>query len=105
ACGNGAYAIALAQADPSRHVVAVDYAEDNIAAGRAAAAAMGVGDRITWHCAPVWDFTTGAASAWCEALIADYGPSFDGVWCGEFLEHIADYRGLIRVLESLCAEN
>lgn len=95
ACGNGAFAVGLALADPERHVTAVDYAQANIDAGRAAAEARGVADRITWVCAPVWDFDANAPAAW----LGEAG-TFDGLWCGEFLEHVVDCVGLVNALEA-----
>lgn len=103
ACGSGAYPIALALADPERHVVAVDYAAGNIEAGRAAAVEMGVADRITWVCAPVWDMETQQPSAWLQQALETEAGAFDGLWCGEFIEHVVDCTGLIDALDALVA--
>lgn len=98
ACGNGAFAIRLALADPDRHVTAVDYAQANIDAATAAAVEFGVADRITFICAPVWDMDTQQPSAFLEAQPA---AQFDGLFCGEFIEHVANCTGLATALERL----
>lgn len=100
ACGSGAFPIALALADPDRHVTAVDYAEANIAAGRAAAEAVGVADRITWIAAPVWNYNTGSISEWMRAFVAEHLATFDGAFCGEFLEHVEDCSALVRAIDA-----
>lgn len=97
ACGSGAFALALAQADPARHVTAVDYSEGNIAAGQAAADVLGVADQITWICAPIWDFSAQGPSPWLTSLAPQV---FDGVWCGEFLEHVIDAPAVVRHLSA-----
>jgi 2-polyprenyl-3-methyl-5-hydroxy-6-metoxy-1,4-benzoquinol methylase/glycosyltransferase involved in cell wall biosynthesis len=99
ACGSGAYALALAQADPTRRIVAVDYAQGNIDALRSAAEALGLTSQIEAICAPVWDFDTGGPSAWLTAYLAAHAGTFDGLWCGEFIEHVADCTGLVTTLE------
>ena len=85
---------------PTVHVTAIDYAQGNIDAGRQAAEQLGVADRITWICAPVWDFAEGRLSDWWQTFAAE-GRRFDGLWCGEFIEHVADCSGLIDALESV----
>lgn len=100
ACGSGAYALGLARANPAMHVTAIDYAQGNIDAGRKAAEQLGVADRITWICAPVWDFATGTFSEWWQTFAAE-GPRFNGLWCGEFVEHVSDCTALIDGLESV----
>lgn len=94
ACGNGTFAIALAQANPACHVVGVDYAQGNVDVARAAAIELGVGDRCTFVCAPAYDFETHEPATGLSALIAEHGP-FDGVFVGEFLEHIANVQGFL----------
>lgn len=100
ACGSGAFALALAQADPNRTVVALDYAEGNILAGRKAAAEMGLADRIQFLQIPIWDYADQMINAEFDRFLDSCG-SFDGLWCGEFLEHVAGASLLIDALESV----
>lgn len=93
ACGNGAMALALAQHNPALHVVGVDYAPGNIEVARQVAAEMGMADRCTFLCAPIYDFATHQPTPDLLAL-RDHGP-FDGVFIGEFLEHIANVSGFL----------
>lgn len=97
ACGNGAYAIALAQANPAARIVAIDYAEGNIALARHVANELGVADRITFLTAIAYDYTTHAPHPDLAPLLQQHGP-FDGVFVGEFLEHIANVQGLLQAL-------
>lgn len=96
ACGNGAIAILLAQADARRTVVAADFSDANIAAARAAAESFGVADRITFVHAPVWDMAQQQPSPWLDGLAPH---TFDGAVCGEFLEHLLDPSGMIAAIE------
>jgi len=101
ACGSGAYPVALALADPTRHVVAVDYAAGNIASGRHAAEVKGVADRITWAEGSAWDMANQRPSEWLAGALQTDAGTFDGLWCGEFLEHVVDCSGLVRTLDRL----
>lgn len=94
ACGNGTFAIALAQSNPACHVVGIDYAAGNIDVARAAAMELGVGGRCTFIAAPAYDFETHQPADGLGALIAAHGP-FDGVFVGEFLEHLANVQGFL----------
>lgn len=98
ACGNGSFAILLAQADPDRRVTAVDFSPANIEAARRAAETLGVADRITFVCAPVWDMDNQKPSDW---LLSQPSATYDGLFCGEFLEHVASTTGLVNALERL----
>jgi 2-polyprenyl-3-methyl-5-hydroxy-6-metoxy-1,4-benzoquinol methylase len=100
ACGNGSMAMALAQANPNAHVVGVDYAQGNIDVATRAAAQLGLGDRCTFVCAPVYDYTTHKPHAGLGALVTRYGP-FDGVFIGEFLEHIANVTGFLNAVHQM----
>lgn len=102
ACGNGAYAIAIAKAYPEIRVTAIDYSHPNIDAGLAAAVDYGVADRIEFICAPVWDFDTRSFSSWWEDYAARTGRVFDGLWVGEFIEHVSECRTLVDGLEQVC---
>lgn len=91
ACGNGAFAILLAEADPTRTLVALDYSAKNIEVAKAAAARHGVADRIDFQHAVVCDLESGA-------LEAEIGAAYDGVFLGEFCEHVA---GVTRLLNEV----
>lgn len=95
ACGNGAFALALALADPTRHVVGIDYATENIRVAREAAAEMGVADRCTFIAGAAYDFATHQAHPDLDQALA-LGP-FDGVFAGEFCEHTANLGWLMSV--------
>lgn len=99
ACGPGAFALALAQADPTRTVVGVDFSPRNIERATAAAEALGLADRVTFHCASVWDFDR-QAPVWLATAPAR---TFDGVFCGEFLEHVAEAHGLLAAIDGVAA--
>lgn len=88
ACGNGAFAIMLAEADPTRKVHAIDYSAQNIDVATAAAERHGVADRIRFEHATVCSLETGALQM---PLSADY----DGVFLGEFCEHVAGVQRLL----------
>lgn len=103
ACGNGAFAIGLARQYPHLHIFGIDYSEGNIARAKAGAITAGVADRVTFVHAPVWDFERQCLDRLAHALVEANGP-FDGMFAGEFLEHIADAPGLIDSLESLVAD-
>ena len=94
ACGNGAFALALAQADPARRVVGVDYSEANIAVARETAAALGVADRCTFVQGAIYSYKTHTAHETLLDELAALGP-FDGVFVGEFCEHIAGVDGFL----------
>ncbi len=101
ACGNGACALALVRQYPDLKVTAIDYAEDNIRKANAAAERLGLADRVEFIAAPVWDFATAGLSDWWQRFVKDRGRAFDGLWCGEFVEHIADCATLIDGLEAV----
>jgi glycosyltransferase involved in cell wall biosynthesis/SAM-dependent methyltransferase len=101
ACGNGAFAIAMALTDETRHVVGIDYAEGNIDVARKAAAEAGVADRCTFLMGAAYDFTTHDTHPDLEQALA-LGP-FDGVFAGEFCEHTADLGWLMSVHRAVTA--
>ena len=84
ACGNGAFAILLAEADAARTVVGIDYSRQNMDAAKAAADRHGVSARVEFRHATICDLDSGAVQA---DLLADVRP--DAVFIGEFLEHVA----------------
>lgn len=89
ACGNGAFALLLAQRDPQVRIVGLDYSAANIAKARETAARIGVADRVTFIEAAVYDFAS-HTSRLAEAVFqaGHAGTPFDGAFIGEFLEHI-----------------
>lgn len=89
ACGNGAFALLLAQRDPQVRIVGLDYSAANIAKARETAARIGVADRVTFLEAAVYDFAS-HTSRLAEAVFqaGHAGTPFDGAFIGEFLEHI-----------------
>jgi glycosyltransferase involved in cell wall biosynthesis/2-polyprenyl-3-methyl-5-hydroxy-6-metoxy-1,4-benzoquinol methylase len=110
ACGNGAGAIAIAQANPAVRVVGIDYAAGNIAKARAAAAAAGVADRCRFHVGTVYDFETQRTRDLWEILDTAVDENdgqdlrFDGLFVGEFLEHVAECSELVAALEAYLRE-
>lgn len=106
ACGNGAFALGLALQNPDMQVVGIDYAQGNIDRAKKAAEEAGLSDRCTFYQSVVWDFNHARmAQGWnvvpvneqehtCEIL-----GGFDGVFCGEFLEHVSDAAALIDGIE------
>lgn len=104
ACGNGAFAIALAQRFPHLRIVGLDYAPNNIAVATKTAADLGLSERVTFYEAAVWDLPQGRPAhlpvAVSQALA---GLTFDGAFVGEFLEHVADCTGLVDHLETYLA--
>lgn len=107
ACGNGAFAIGLALAHPTVRVLGLDYAAGNIDLATAAAARAGVGDRCEFLRLTVYDFDTLAMhqefGAWAVRAAAQ-GQRFDGLFVGEFVEHVADCTMLVDALEQVLAE-
>lgn len=101
ACGNGAGAIAFALTHPSLKVTGLDYAPDNIRRARDAAERAGVGDRCTFETCTVYDFDAQRMHADWQAFIARTETTFDGLFVGEFLEHVADATGLVEALEAV----
>jgi glycosyltransferase involved in cell wall biosynthesis/2-polyprenyl-3-methyl-5-hydroxy-6-metoxy-1,4-benzoquinol methylase len=99
ACGNGSFALALAWANPTIAVHGVDFSDANIARARAAAEAAGIADRVTFQSLTVYDFDRHTLHAEMDAFLAEQAGTFDGVFCGEFIEHVANYRALIDGLE------
>jgi 2-polyprenyl-3-methyl-5-hydroxy-6-metoxy-1,4-benzoquinol methylase len=101
ACGNGSFALSMAEAHPTLRVLGIDYAAENIKRAQRAAEELGLADRVTFRCMPIWDFAVDAFSAEWRAFVAETGRQFDGLWCGEFVEHVADCTSLIDGLEAV----
>ena len=100
ACGNGSFAIALAKADPERHVVAVDYAPQNIRLAQEAAERMGVAHQITFLAEAVYSYDTHTADPVVLDHLRLYG-LYDGVFIGEFLEHTSGVTSLLSSLSDV----
>jgi glycosyltransferase involved in cell wall biosynthesis/2-polyprenyl-3-methyl-5-hydroxy-6-metoxy-1,4-benzoquinol methylase len=104
ASGNGAFALAIALKYPAAHITAVDFSPGNIVKAEAAAKELGLSDRVTFVCAPVWDFASQQPSTWLRQQIAsadETGPHYDGLFVGEFIEHIADCSGFVDAIEQV----
>ena len=97
ACGNGAFAIMLAEAEADRTVTAIDYSAQNIDVAKVAAERHNVADRVDFRHDVVCDLETGALNA--ESLAGVAG--VDGLFLGEFIEHVA---GSPRLLNDLAAK-
>ncbi len=100
ACGNGAFAIALVEADPKRTVLGLDYAAGNIEVARKAAMRRKCNDRTGFECQAICDQATG------EITLPE-GVSYsghDGVFLGEFCEHIAGVQTLLRGVRELVGD-
>ena len=104
ACGNGAGAIAMALANSTQHVVGIDYAVANIEHAQTAAETAGVADRVSFICAPVWDIVADAPAPGAAALLQGLGGTFDGLFVGEFVEHVVDCARLIDFLDTFVAD-
>lgn len=94
ACGNGAFAILLAEADAERTVTAIDYSAQNIDVAKIAAERHRVAERVDFRHDVVCDLETGAlkTSALDNMLLPD------GLFMGEFLEHVAGSPRLLNEL-------
>lgn len=97
ACGNGTFALSIAQTNPTAHILGIDYAQGNIDIAIETAKLLGVSDRCTFLCAPAYDFERHDADATFVGLLAHHGP-FDGVFIGEFLEHTVNVQGLLSAI-------
>ncbi len=101
ACGNGAFAIALCQANATVHVHGLDYSKSNIERARDGAIRAGVADRCTFEQVTVYDFDRHLLHndfvAW---LACRTQADFDALFVGEFIEHVANYRDVIDGLET-----
>lgn len=99
ACGNGAFAIMLALARPDRRVIGVDYSQQNVDVARVAAERHGVSDRVAFYCQTLCSLETGAIDA--DAIPIPQGGPYDGVFLGEFCEHVAGVETLLNDVAGL----
>jgi 2-polyprenyl-3-methyl-5-hydroxy-6-metoxy-1,4-benzoquinol methylase len=104
ASGNGAHALRLARVDPNVQIVGVDFSAQNIEKATATAIAIGVADRVTFLQVPVYDFDTQDITDEWRAFITEQQGTFDAVFIGEFLEHVANYAALINSVETACQD-
>ncbi|HEX7767071.1 MAG TPA: glycosyltransferase, partial [Nitrospira sp.] len=109
ACGNGSFALHLAQLHPEIRVHGIDYSPANIAMAQATAEKIGVADRITFEVGTIYDFDKHELHAdWKNFLVnmAVGGVKpFDGLFVGEFVEHVANTQALVDGLEEALAPN
>jgi SAM-dependent methyltransferase len=107
ACGNGAGAIRFAMEHPHLHVVGIDYAEGNIEHARDGGRTGRCGRSLHVRRRAGLGLRSGRPHAdaitTLTALAAAVGP-FDGLFVGEFVEHVADCGALVDFLETFCAE-
>ena len=104
ACGNGAFAIGLALAHPTIHVHGLDYAQGNIDLARKTAERAGVADRVTFERRTIYDFDAQAIHHDWSEFAAAHAREFDGLFVGEFVEHVADTPMLVDALEATLAD-
>ena len=104
ACGNGAFALSFAQANPQCHVVGIDYAQGNIDVATETARMLGLSDRVTFLCAPAYDFESHQPDPHFVTLIRR-GEKFDAVFIGEFLEHIVNVQGFLDAIHPALTPN
>jgi glycosyltransferase involved in cell wall biosynthesis/predicted RNA methylase len=103
ACGNGAFALSLAMADPKVIVHGLDYSAENIARAQEAAIRANVADRCTFETLTIYDFDRQTMHAdwqtWLTDRVRSRAPRFDGAFIGEFIEHVANHRAVIDGVE------
>lgn len=104
ACGNGSAAICFARQYPALRIHGLDFSAANIRRARDGAERAGVGDRCTFEQVTVYDFDRQALSEEWAAWSLGQAETFDGLFVGEFLEHVANGAGLIDGLESVLRE-
>ena len=99
ACGNGSAAIAFTRRYPMLRIHGLDFSAANILRAREGAARAGVGERCTFEQVTVYDFDRQALSDEWQTWRQDRVGTFDGLFVGEFLEHVANATDLIDGLE------
>lgn len=107
ACGNGSFAIALARLHQTVRVFGLDYSAANIERAREGAERAGVADRCTFTQCTVYDFDRQDLHAEWTAFAdghAALGWRFDGLFVGEFIEHVGNYQAVIDGLEAVLVD-
>jgi len=100
ACGNGAFAISLAMMNPTVKVHGIDYSGPNIAAAKKAAETAGFADRVTFERVTVYDFDRQEMHGEWYDFKQKHRHAFDGMFVGEFIEHVAKCDLLVDSLET-----
>jgi len=104
ACGNGAFAIALALANTTVRVCGFDYSPANIERAKDAAERAGVADRCDFFVRSVYDFDTQTMHADWTEIVKTCPGLYDGMFVGEFVEHVGQCTLLIESLELVLAD-
>lgn len=102
ACGNGSFAIGLAQHNPNVRVYGLDYSQANIDRATEAAVRAGVSDRCTFDRVTVYDFDTQQLHHEWHGFVKGF--PFDGLFVGEFVEHVANCTGLVDGIEKVLTD-
>lgn len=95
ACGNGAFALRKLRDDPDARIVGLDYSAENIRRATLAADTLGVTDRASFVCAPVYDYATHTPTI-SPGL---FDRTFDAAFLGEILEHLQNCHGMLDAVE------
>ena len=103
ACGNGSFAIGLALADPNVHIRGLDYSQANIERATEAAERAGVADRVAFQRGTVYDFDRQAMHEEWLTFVS-VAPHYDGLFVGEFIEHVGSCTLLVDSLEAVLGE-
>jgi glycosyltransferase involved in cell wall biosynthesis/2-polyprenyl-3-methyl-5-hydroxy-6-metoxy-1,4-benzoquinol methylase len=101
ACGNGAFALRVAQDHPDMHVLGVDYSEGNVTKAREAAETLGLADRCEFQQLCVYDADRQQLGDAWQFFARAHAGAFDGMFVGEFVEHVAGYQAVIDGLEAV----
>jgi glycosyltransferase involved in cell wall biosynthesis/SAM-dependent methyltransferase len=104
ACGNGAFAILLAKADETRKVHGIDYSQQNIDAAVAATERYGLADRVVFDREVVCDLASGRVQPDVRTRMMIRNTSPDGVFLGEFCEHVAGVTTLLTGVRDLVGD-
>ncbi len=92
ACGNGALALKLARTYPDVRVDGIDYSSANVELANAVAARIGVADRVSVTCGPIYDYDTHTPTLTSDRV-------YDGAFLGEILEHLQHAHLMLDAVE------